>query len=55
VIVAISVVLIRGQTEEYVADDSPAGVVHNYFLAIQRQDYDTENSAEIMIDSGAKI
>ena len=39
-IVAISVVLLRGQSEEYVTDDSPAGVVHNYFLAIQRQDYD---------------
>ena len=40
VIVAISVVLSRGQAEEYVADDTPAGVVHNYFLAVQRRDYD---------------
>ncbi len=40
IVVAIIVVLTRGQWEDYVADDSPAGVVHNYFLAIQRQDYD---------------
>ena len=40
VVVAVGVVLLREQTEEYVADDTPAGVVHNFFLAIQRQDYD---------------
>ena len=40
VIAAVSVVLLRGKSEEYVADNDPAGVVHNYFLAIQRQDYD---------------
>jgi len=40
VIVAIAVVLARGQSEDYIADDSPGGVVHNYFLAIQRHDYD---------------
>ncbi len=37
---ALTLVLVRGQKEEYVADDSPAGVVHNYFLAIQRKDYE---------------
>jgi len=40
VIVAVIVVLMRGQAEEYIADDTPEGVVHNYFLALQRQDYD---------------
>ncbi len=40
VAVAIVVVLTRGQMEDYIADDSPAGVSHNYFLAIQRRDYD---------------
>jgi hypothetical protein len=40
VVAAVGVVLLRGQTETYIADDTPAGVVHNYFLAIQRQDYD---------------
>ncbi len=39
-VVAIFVVLSRNQTEDYVADDTPAGVVHNYFLALQRQDYE---------------
>jgi hypothetical protein len=38
--VALALVLIRGQNEAYVADDSPTGVVHNYFLAIQRKDYE---------------
>jgi hypothetical protein len=40
VAVAIILVLTRGQNEDYVADDSPAGVVRNYFLAIQRKDYE---------------
>jgi hypothetical protein len=40
VVVAIALVLTRGQGEAYVADDSPAGVVHNYFLALQRKDYE---------------
>jgi ketosteroid isomerase-like protein len=39
VVVAIIVVLSRGQ-EEYIPDDTPAGVVHNYFLALQREEYD---------------
>ena len=40
VVVALIVVLTRGQQEAYIADDSPSGVVHNYFLAVQRQDYE---------------
>lgn len=40
VVVAIILVLSRGQNEAYVADDSPAGVVRNYFLAIQKKDYE---------------
>ena len=40
VVVAIIMVLTRGQGEDYIADDAPAGVVHNYFLALQRKDYD---------------
>jgi hypothetical protein len=40
VIVAIVVVLARGQNEEYMADDTPAGVAHNYFLAVQRKEFD---------------
>jgi hypothetical protein len=40
VVAAVSVVLLRGRSEEYITDNTPEGVVHNYFLAIQRQDYD---------------
>jgi hypothetical protein len=41
VIVAIVAVMLRTpENEEYVADDDPAGVAHNYFLAIQRRDYE---------------
>ena len=40
VVVAVVVVLARGQNEEYMADDTPEGVAHNYFLAIQRKDFD---------------
>jgi len=37
---ALIIVLSRAKTETYLADDSPEGVVHNYFLAVQREDYD---------------
>lgn len=41
VIVALMVVLLRRPgNESYIADDTPAGVVHNYFLAVQRKDYE---------------
>jgi hypothetical protein len=40
IVVATVVVLARGPQEDYIADNTPAGVVHNYFLAIQRRDYD---------------
>jgi hypothetical protein len=40
VVAAVIIVLSRAQTEIYIADDSPAGVVHNYFLAVQQEDYD---------------
>ncbi len=41
VIVAVVTVLARAPgSEAYISDDTPAGVVHNYFLALQRKDYD---------------
>lgn len=40
VVVAIILVLARGQREDYIADDNPAGIVHNYFLAIQRKEFE---------------
>lgn len=39
VIAAVAVVMTRTRSEQYVADDNPAGVVHNYYLAIQREEY----------------
>jgi hypothetical protein len=39
VVIAIILVLARGQGENYMADDTPAGVAHNYFLAIQREEF----------------
>jgi hypothetical protein len=40
IVIAIVLVLARGQGEDYVADNVPAGVVHNYFLAVQREEYE---------------
>jgi hypothetical protein len=40
VIAAIVIVLARGQNEDYIADDTPNGVVHNYFLAVQRKEFE---------------
>ena len=40
VVAALVVVLTRAPgNEDYRADDTPEGVVHNYFLALQRKDY----------------
>jgi hypothetical protein len=38
-VLAVALVLARGRGETYVADDTPAGVARNYFLAVQRRDY----------------
>lgn len=41
IIVALAIVLLRAPgNENYIPDDTPAGVVHNYFLAIQREEYE---------------
>jgi DNA-binding protein Fis len=40
VVVAVVIILTRTGVEEYVADDTPAGVVHNYFLALERNDFE---------------
>jgi hypothetical protein len=38
---SLVVVLLRSpEKEAYVADDRPEGVVHNYFLAIQRKEFE---------------
>jgi len=40
VVVALTLFFTRRDQQEYVADDSPEGVVHNYALAVFRDDYE---------------
>ena len=40
VIVALGLFFTRQDTQEYVSDDTPEGVVHNYSLAVYREDYE---------------
>jgi hypothetical protein len=41
IVVALAVVLLRAPgNEAYIPDDTPTGVVHNYFLALQKDDYE---------------
>lgn len=40
VVVALALFFTRRDQQEYVADDTPEGVVHNYALAVFREDYE---------------
>jgi hypothetical protein len=40
VVVALALFFLRQDKQDYVADDKPEGVVHNYVLAVQRKDYE---------------
>ncbi len=40
IIVAVVLVLSRNEEEAYLAGDTPAGVVHNYFLAVERKEFE---------------
>ena len=40
VVVALGLFFTRQDTQEYVSDDTPEGVVHNYSLAVYREDYE---------------
>lgn len=40
VLVAVALFFARQDTQEYVADDTPEGVVHNYALALYRDDHE---------------
>ena len=41
IVIALATVLARKpEAEDYVVDTTPDGVVHNYFLAIQRKDFE---------------
>ena len=40
VVVALTVFFTRKDTQTYVAEDTPEGVVHNYVLAVLKMDYE---------------
>lgn len=40
VIIALALFFTRQDQQEYIADDAPEGVVHNYALALYRDDYE---------------
>jgi hypothetical protein len=40
IVIALALFFTRQDQQEYVADDVPEGVVHNYALAIFREDYE---------------
>jgi len=39
ILLALGVFFMRQNTSTYIAEDTPAGIVHNYVLAIYQQDY----------------
>lgn len=40
VVVALAVFFVRRDTQTYVSEDTPEGVVHNYVLSVLNDDYD---------------
>ena len=40
VVLALAVFFIRSDTQTYISEDSPEGVVHNYVLAVLNNDYE---------------
>lgn len=40
VVIALALFFTRQDNQEYVSDDTPEGVVHNYALALYKDDYD---------------
>lgn len=40
VVVALAVFFLRRDTQTYISEDAPEGVVHNYVLAVLNDDYD---------------
>ena len=40
IVIALALFFTRQDTQEYVSDDTPEGVVHNYSLAVYREDYE---------------
>lgn len=52
VIMALALFFIRQGSQDYIADNSPAGVTHNFILALVRADY--ERAYGYMSDSASK-
>lgn len=40
IVIALGLFFTRQDTQEYVSDDTPEGVVHNYSLAVYQEDYE---------------
>jgi hypothetical protein len=40
VVISLGLFFTRKDSEEYIADDTPEGVVHNYVVAIHKRDYE---------------
>jgi len=40
VVIAVAVFFIRKDSQSYISEDAPAGVVHNYVLAVLNKDYE---------------
>lgn len=40
IVLAVSLFLVRRNTEAYISEDTPEGVVHNYVLALQKGNYE---------------
>jgi len=52
VVIALTLFFTRQDKQEYVAEDTPEGVVHNYALAVFREDY--EKAYSYLADSENK-
>jgi hypothetical protein len=51
VIAALAVFFTRKDTQTYIADDSPKGVVHNYVVAVLEKDYEKAYSYLAELDN----
>ena len=49
---AVGVFLVRQNAQDYVAEDTPEGIVHNYVFAIQQDDF--ERAYNYLIDGENK-
>lgn len=52
IVIALALFFTRQDKQEYIPDDTPEGVVHNYALALYREDY--EKAYEYLAEAGNK-